>query len=261
MDAKAVTAVMRIAKLKGPRKVLEAARHNRRDIQRENGATASIDPQRMCLNEALYGRATAKEVAQHADQLMRAAGVGKLRKDAVMALEILFSLPAGHDLDERAFFNDCWQWAAGEFGGAQNVLSADLHRDEAAPHCHVLLVPLVNGKMVGSALVGGRAKLRAIQASFHAAVAARYGLRKAPARLIGAAKLAGSKAVLKRLEQAADAALRSAVWPIIRECIEGDPTPFVAALDVEIDSPQKKLRTMAQVFTSKGKGKAFEPAL
>ena len=46
---------------------------------------------------------------------------GKLRKDAVMAVEIVFSLPPGSGIDDRGYFSDCVNWAARNFGGFANV--------------------------------------------------------------------------------------------------------------------------------------------
>jgi len=43
---------------------------------------------------------------------------------------------------------------------------------------HVLLLPLVDGRMVGSDLMGGRAKLLAMQANFQAQVGQRHGLTR-----------------------------------------------------------------------------------
>lgn len=247
-------AFLRLKKLKGKSIIAVAARHNRRAIQAEVGASASIDPSRSQLNETLHGPATAEGVAQLASQRLRDARVGKLRKDAVMAVEAIFSLPKGSGLDERQYFENCASWTALNFGGQQNVLSVDIHRDEAAPHCHVLIMPMVNGKMVGSDMVGNRRRLLELQQDFHRAVAARYGLRKAPARLAGAAKQGAVSAVLGSLKRAADGAMRSQVWPTIRDAIESDPAPYVMALGIELDPPKKKLRTMAQIFTSPGKG-------
>ena len=62
--------------------------------------------------------------------MMRNAGITKLRKDAVKAIEIVFSLPVEPNLDQRRYFEDCLSWAAGQFGGAGNVLAADVHLDE-----------------------------------------------------------------------------------------------------------------------------------
>ena len=248
------TGFLRLKKLKGAGIVAAAARHNRRAIQAEVGASASIDPTRSGLNQTLQGPPTPEGVAMLASQRMREAGVGKLRKDAVMALEIVFSLPPDNALNDLQYFNDCASWAADSFGGTGNILSVDIHRDEAAPHCHVLLLPMVAGRMVGSELMGNRNKLLALQQDFHQVVAGRYGLKKAPTRLAGASKHNAAMAVLTRLRSATDAALRSNVWPEIRDAIERDPSPYVLALGIELDTPKKKRRTMTQIFTSKGRG-------
>ena len=251
-------AFLRIKKLKGGGIITVAARHNRRVIQAEMGAAGSIDPARSCLNETLTGPSTAADVGQLAKDLMTAAGVVKLRKDAVMGLEFVFSLPPGHALDDRVYFTACAEWAGATFGGAQNVLSVDIHRDESQPHCHVLLLPLIDGRMIGNKIIGGKQKLMALQKDFHATVAALHGLSKAPARLSGTAKQAGAKAVLQKLRETSDGALQSAAWAVIREAVERDPAPFLLALGIELATPEMKLRTSTAIFTSKGKGKAKE---
>ena len=250
--------VMRVKKLKGNGIITVAARHNRRVIQAEMGATGSIDPTRSHLNETPAGPSTAAEVGQLAKDLMTAAGVVKLRKDAVMGLEIVFSLPPGHALDDRAYFTACAEWAGAAFGGAHNVLSVDIHRDESQPHCHVLLLPLIEGRMIGNKLIGGKQMLLALQKDFHTAVASKFGLSKAPARLGGTAKQAGAKAVLQKLRQTSDGALQSATWAVIREAVERDPAPFMLALGIEAKATAKKLKPFVDYVTSKGKGPSKE---
>ena len=187
---------------------------------------------------------------------MTAAGVVKLRKDAVMGLEIVFSLPPGHTIDDRAYFNDCATWAAHHFGGV--TLSVDVHKDEAQDHCHVLLLPLIGGRMDGGRMVGNKQKLLAMHKQFHLDVAGRYGLSKALARLTGASKQAAVKAVLQKLRETGDSALQSAAWAAIRAMIESDPTQFLMTLGIEQQAPKKKLRKMDAIFTSKGKGSTKE---
>lgn len=249
-------AFLRIKKLKGGGIITVAARHNKRVIQAEMGATGSIDPTRSRLNYSIAGPAAAGDVGQLAKDLMAAAGVTRLRKDAVMALEIVFSLPPGHTIDERAYFTGCATWAAHHFGGV--ILSVDVHKDEAQDHCHVLLLPLVKGRMAGSDMLGGKQMLLAMHKQFHLDIAGRYGLSKAPARLTGASKQAAAKAVLQKLRETGDSALQSAAWASIRAMIESDPTQFLMTLAVEQKAPKKKLRTMAAIFTSKGKGSTKE---
>jgi hypothetical protein len=202
------------------------------------------------LNDTLAGAATADEVAQHAKELM--AGVGPLRKDAVMALELVLSLPVATTIDASRYFSDCLQWAQGYF--ACPVLSAVIHLDEAAPHCHILLLPLVDGRMAGNKLMGGRSQLLAMQTSFHESVASKHGLRKAPARLTGTSKQAAAALVLSRLKETGDSALQSHVWSSIRDCIENAPERFLEALGMVAEAKTKAPRTMAQIFTSTGKG-------
>lgn len=249
-------AFFRVKKLKGGNIITLAARHNKREIQAELGAVGTIDPARMHLNYTLAGPAAAADVALLAKELLAAAGVGKLRKDAVMGLEFVFSLPVGTALDDRAYFTACTAWAGVTFGGV--TLSAQVHHDEAAPHCHVIILPLIEGRMGGSAVIGGKQKLAALQKQFHAEVAGKFGMSKAPARLSGTAKQAGVTAVLQRLRESGDSALQSAVWAQLREAVERDPAPFMQALNIELASPKKPGRTMAQIFTSKGKGRAKE---
>ena len=251
-------AILRIKKLTGSGIIGKAARHNKRTIQAEIGASASIDPTRSHLNETLIGPLTPDAVAQLAKDLMAAAGLATLRKDAVLGLELVFSLPVAHGLNERDYFMACTAWAGDYFGGAKNVLSSDLHRDEAQHHCHVLILPLVDGRMNGGKLMGNRQTLMAMQQKFFDAVASNYGLHKAPAKLSGLKRQAAAKTVLQMLRAGADAALKSKVWASIRDAIERDPVPYLQALGVDAPAPAKRMRTMAEIFTSKGKGKCKE---
>lgn len=245
----------RVKKLTGSGIVLAASRHNKRAIQAEHGAAGHIDAARICLNTALHGPETPQAVAQRAKDLKAAAGIKADRKKAVMALELVFSLPPKTSIDLAAYFRDCLPWAAQTFGGIDNVLSADVHLDESAPHMHVLLLPLIDGRMKGSDLVGNRQRLQFLQTDFHTAVAGRYGLAKAPARLQGQAKEKTAQAVVSTLRATKDRAQESALWPILRDYIDRDPAPFAQLLGIEVATPNPpKLRTVVQIMTSKGKG-------
>lgn len=252
------TAFLRFKKIKGNGIITVAARHNRRELQAEMGATDSIDPTHSQMNETLQGPSTAAGVGQLAKDLMAAAGVGmyrKPRKDAVSGIELVFSLPPEHGINDRSFFIDCAAWAGKWFGGVQNILSVDIHRDEAQCHCHVLILPLLpNGKMNASTLVGGPAQVRAMHEQFHKVVASRYGFKKAPERLSGARRAAAATAVLRSLAESSDPALKSRAWSDFHHAIEADPARFAMTLGIELKAPVKRMRTMAAIFTSTGKG-------
>jgi hypothetical protein len=239
--------------------LLAASSHNRRAIQAELGARGHIDPGRTALNEVISGPPTPQGVVELAASMMSEAGVNvqKLRKDYTQAIELLFSLPVGASVDEDKFFRRCVEWT-GERLGLANVLSADVHRDESTPHCHVLVLPLVDGKMQGSALLG-RAATAELRESFYRDVAMRFGLTKPTSKLTGVSRANAARAVLDALESSQDVILRSALWVTVKREIERNPAPFVESLGIELrPTATKPGRTMAQIFTSPGKGPKVE---
>jgi hypothetical protein len=252
-------AFLRLAKLSGAGKLLVAARHNLREIQAERGGAGSIDPARTELNFVLAGPAVAGEVEHLARVRMADAGVGELRKDAVRALELLFSLPVATSLDAHAYFIDCLEWVRGRFGGTANVLSAVVHLDEAAPHCHVLLLPLLDGRMQGSDMVGDKRKLAGHQQAFHEAVARKHGFAARPARLGRQAAEAASRAVIQHLQRLNDPALKSALWPAFKDAIDAAPQTYAATLGVTLPEPKKRpMRSFTAIMTSPGRGPKVE---
>lgn len=104
---------LRIKKLTGKTIIQKAARHNHREILAEMGAAqdSHIDPARTGANRVLRGCDTAAGVVSAAQSLMDDAGVKPLRKDAVRALEIIFSLPPQSAINHDQFFNESVQWA------------------------------------------------------------------------------------------------------------------------------------------------------
>jgi hypothetical protein len=244
------TAVMSVAKLTGAGKLLEAGRHNKREIQAEQGANSRIDARRCHLNYSLAGPDTAKEISELAKRLMADAGITAVRKDCVRGIEFLFSLPVGFAGDQRGFFTACLNWCTSRFGGAANVLSFVVHNDEPKSHGHCLLLPLLDGKMKGSDMVGGRKVLAGHQESFHQEVGVRFGLVRAPKQLQGNQKVELSRLVKEHMKRTNDAAMTSPVWQSIRAAIESNPAPFAQAYGLEIESQPKKGKTFVQIMTA-----------
>lgn len=251
-------AFLRLKKLTGSGIMGKAARHNRRVIQAELGASGPIDATRSHLNITLMGPSTADEVAQLAKAKIMAAGITKARKNAVMGVELVFSLPTNHPHDVTTYFTACAQWAGAEFGGLDNIVSVDIHRDEAQDHAHVLLVPLQGGSLQGSDMVGNKKKLTELQAKFYKDVASGFGFSKPRSKLSGHHKANITRQVLDKLRN--DPAAKSAAWAVIRDTVERDPMPYALALALGIDTttPAKPGKTMTQIFTSTGKGRKKE---
>lgn len=135
-----------IKKLTGHGIIRTAAKHNHRELLAEVGANSAgrIDPNRTPLNYVLRGPNTAAEVADLERSLLEKAGITNIRKDAVRGLELVFSLPPATKIDHREYFEEVTKWTESYFGVP--LLSSIVHLDEAAPHCHILLLPLVGGR-------------------------------------------------------------------------------------------------------------------
>lgn len=252
-------AVLRAEKLKGATRVLVAARHNKRELQAEVGCSHSIDGSLSVLNECLVGPPLAAEVFDQAKLLMARANVGRLRKDAVRAIEFVVSLQANHGIDDRAFFRETTVWLGERFGGPDNVLCADVHRDERQPHLHVLILPLIGGRMAGSDALGGPSKLRQLHQDYFAEISKRYGLMPGKPRLQGSAKTVGVRQVMEKLRATSDVVLGSPVWSAVRDHIHRDPSPYMTALSIEPPCSRKpRARSMADIFTSRGSGPKVE---
>ena len=161
-----------------PSTLTQAAAHNLRADQNERGARAHIDPSRTHENRILHGPDAPAKVVALAHSAMAAAGVDavKLRKDYVQALELLASLPPGSGVAEDEFFAAAVAWAGGRYG-VENLMSAVVHRDEAAPHLHLLVLPLVDGRMSGGELRSAQA-LQQTTRDFFEKVARPFGLRQ-----------------------------------------------------------------------------------
>lgn len=231
---------LRIKKLSGKAIIEVAARHNHREILTELGASPDghIDPARVELNCVLRGHSTAAAVAREAQSLMDAAGVKSLRKDAVRGIEVIFGLPPESSIDHDQFFNDSVQWAGQYF--AAPVISAIVHNDESAPHCHVLLLPLVDGRMIGSELVGGRAKLQTLQADFQAQVGQRYGLaRQTAQKRISAARRKCAMDLAFDVLQA-NSGLSAAVLQALLAPHASNPAPLLLALGMTMPTSPTK---------------------
>lgn len=241
---------MRLQKLGGKNIIRDAAKHNKREIAAERGAGSNIDASRCHLNITLAGPATAADVAELAKSHLSNAEIKTLRKDAVQCIEVIFSLPTASTIDHIEYFKECTDWCSPRFG---IILSSDIHLDEAQPHCHVLLIPLSEGRMNGGKLAGHKPLFKKHQADFFNDVASHFGLAAPIQRLSKKQRQDLSRQVLKHLNQQQDACLRSIVWPQIRADIEKDPRDYAQALGLAAGR-KRPSRTFTEIMISKGKG-------
>ena len=113
---------LRFGKLTGSGRLLVAARHNKRELQAERGADGHINASLSNLNYCVAGEPTPDAINAKAKRMRSDAGITTVRRDAVQAIEALFSLPVGSSVDHRRYFEDCTHWAGAQFGH-DNILS------------------------------------------------------------------------------------------------------------------------------------------
>lgn len=221
-------------KQKEPQSVRIASDHNKRArFFYEQGHEHTLEGGELIAryNEKLWGPGTPEGVANLARSLMTQHEVKKLRKDAVRAVEVILSLSLNHGIDDTAFFMDSMHWFAQRFGGLENLLTADIHRDESHDHVHMLFMPLVDGRMLGSQMVGGRSKIKSCKLSFNEEICSQHGVKVLMVdRLSRQEKANASRAVQERLATARDPVSTSLVWDAVRTSIENHPEPYLPLL-------------------------------
>ncbi|MGV8933198.1 MAG: plasmid recombination protein [Gallionellaceae bacterium] len=240
MEHTAHSQFMRVKKLKGAGIIKLAARHNLREIQAEMGADRNIDPARTSQNIVLFGEVTADAVARCAQNLMKGIKQKKaLRADAVMGLEIIFSLPRNSGINEQHYFSDSVNWADKFF--EVPILSAVIHNDEAAPHCHVLLLPLFDGRMIGGGLMGNKTRLKEMQANYFKMVGVRYGLTRQPkaTRYGQAARERVAMQSIAALKDAPSKLNDPAIRDVLRDALAANPEPLAVLLGLAMPKPKE----------------------
>ncbi len=216
-----------------PCALLEAARHNLREIQAEQGAVGRIDSSRTPQNLILTGPATAADVQALAVSLLATVDTSRLKRDHCQAIEAVFSLPTHSRIEAVSYFTQCLQWLAGAM--PLPVLSAVIHHDEATQHLHVLLLPLKDGRHVGGAPIA-RPALKRLRDSFFAHVAGPAGLKRDTAKLCGIVKQWAVSAVLNRCELLGLPNMNGPLWPVLMAAIKRDPTSAMLAFNIDLES-------------------------
>lgn len=159
-------AIMRAKKLANMGSVAASMQHCYRERETHNA-----DQERTPDNQHLGAKSTDEAMGK-----LRALLPEKRRKDAVLAVEyVMTASPEWFDKatpeQEQAFFQRSLQWLADKYG-ADRIVTASIHRDEATPHLSAFVVPLTQDKRLSAKeFIGSRDKMRADQTSYAGRVA------------------------------------------------------------------------------------------
>lgn len=157
---------MRTEKIKTESKLESCYAHNFRNYNVPNA-----DPEKAKLNEELIALPKDETyVSSYKQKIKEASGYAcsRPRKDAVKAIEVMLTYNArniGKDFNEEAWKKENVKWLQDTFG-KDNVISAVLHKDEATPHIHAMVIPIVNGRLNARHFTGGKKTLSDMQTSY-----------------------------------------------------------------------------------------------
>ncbi len=234
--------------------LLALLKHHKRTEKPKDNIDALKSPLNYSLSDVdTNNNASPEAVTSQANSQMLAAGLVKRRVNGVMAVEVLFSLPIDwHTKDTKPFFNDSLTWVKDTFEG--ELISFDVHLDEAAPHAHALILPLVDGKMQGNKMIGGKGNLMRLINLFHKDVAKHYGLSRSDYKRVNSAdKAILAQTVLNRLQS--DSVMKSSVWAWARDAIVNDPFPAAQLLGIVSNkTTDKRPKSFVNHKRSQGKG-------
>lgn len=175
--------VCRVQKIKsGAKDIAGVQIHNRRERKHSNsnpdidftksGENYTLKETKLTYNKAVQERVQNGYKSQKS-----------IRKDAVLMCEVLFTSDKAFferlsDEQERAFFADCYKFAADRYG-EENIISAVVHKDEKTPHLHLDFVPLTtDGRLSAKSVLGGKKDLQKLQDDFFAEVGRKWELER-----------------------------------------------------------------------------------
>ena len=166
--------------------------------------THNADQERTPDNQHLVAKSTDEAMGK-----LRVLLPEKRRKDAVLAVEYVMTaspewFAQATPEQEKAFFQRSLQWLADKYG-ADRIVTASIHRDEATPHLSAFVVPLTQDKRLSAKeFIGSRDKMRADQTTYAACVVD-LGLERG---------IEGSKATHQTIQQHY-AAVERGVQPLV----------------------------------------------
>ena len=167
--------LLSVKKIKSLEILKNSLKHNLRQIPRELGENRHIDAARCSLNRILIGEADPVKMVRDAEKTILQTTGKKLRSNGVLALEYLISLRSDTAVEIDEYFPQVVDWLEDYLGCP--IISAVVHLDEGNPHMHAIVLPLRNGRMTGSALVGYKGDLAALKQSHYKCVGRHFGLQ------------------------------------------------------------------------------------
>lgn len=156
---------MHLRKLNKANDILFAGKHNLREM-----SGAHIDDDKSKENEDLIPL----KYRSYEDAVDSIIAANKIipRKNNVKAVEVVLKAVGelGDDFDWETWKQQSIEWVKKKFG-EENIVHAVCHNDEATPHLHVVFVPILDGKLNASEIVGYKTDISELVSEYAAEMA------------------------------------------------------------------------------------------
>jgi len=230
--------------LNGNRQTLSKAEaHNTRKIPIEFESFNHIDPSKIHLNHELVSLDD-ESLQERVIRLITESGIslgsGRYRRpNKGLAIEWLFTVTPGFVCDYISLYSSCLQWLRDQLPNCP-VAHAIIHFDESDPHMHVVVIPIHQGRLPSSKILGFKGMSRARANDLYEKVGKGFGLSH-PSRLSGAAKKLAAEMTIKVCEKFDYRNTLGRLWQPFVMAIQARPEPFMDALGISM-RPEELLR-------------------
>lgn len=137
----------------------------------------NIDNERSWLNYNLAPQRSVSQVEFINDRIDSLNLKRRPRKDAVRMCDCVITMPRSFDPGrQREFFNAAYAFLAQRYG-AENVVSAWVHRDESMPHMHFAWVPVTQDGRLSAKSVVNRLDLKTLHPDMQVAMETALGCK------------------------------------------------------------------------------------
>lgn len=146
------------------------------DAARSSENFSLIEEDLRSLEERLKDR-----VSKLKGQKTKTGKTRKIQKNAVKLCDFVVTMSPDElaklePLDRDMYFDECRQWLENRYG-KENIIYAQVHLDEATPHLHVGVVPVIHDKLCAKELFTKK-EMKSLQEGFYRDVSAPRGLDK-----------------------------------------------------------------------------------
>jgi hypothetical protein len=168
--------IMRMKKIKSRVSLTYAAEHNSRWRIPPNADPEKLDQNWMSMR-GTPTQMVVETMSRYAERLPE-----KVRKNAVHAIEVVCTASPTFKGAWDSYLADADRWVKDLFG-ADSVLHIAHHMDETTPHTHILVMPLLDGRLNAKHYTGGvRTRMAELQTDFFEKVGKKHDLERGVSR-------------------------------------------------------------------------------